>query len=100
MDQKYRARQRLNYTVGDVNDKLAYGGLRGIKFAFSWGYFGHDEALHGVVFFDTSAVKTGLVWFFPLFWGDGGRKKGGRGHGTDARAHDRLPRRDWGKRLF
>lgn len=41
LDQKYRARQRLNYTVGDINDKPAYGGLRGIKFAFSWGYFGH-----------------------------------------------------------
>lgn len=40
-NERYRARQRLNYTVGDINDKPAYGGLRGIKFAFSWGYFGH-----------------------------------------------------------
>ncbi len=40
-DQKYRARTRTNYTVGDCNDKAAYGGLRGIKFAFSWGLFGH-----------------------------------------------------------
>lgn len=37
----YRARQRMNYTVGDINDKPSYGGLRGIKFAFSWGLFGH-----------------------------------------------------------
>lgn len=40
-NEKFRARQRLNYTVGDVNDVPAYGGLRGIKFAFSWGLFGH-----------------------------------------------------------
>ena len=40
-NEKYRARQRLNYTVGDVNDRPSYGGLRGIKFAFSWGLFGH-----------------------------------------------------------
>ena len=40
-NEKYRARQRLNYTVGDINDNPAYGGLRGIKFAFSWGLFGH-----------------------------------------------------------
>ncbi|MBQ7642425.1 MAG: DUF4838 domain-containing protein [Clostridia bacterium] len=37
----YRARQRLNYTVGEINDKPAYGGLRGLNFAFSWGLFGH-----------------------------------------------------------
>ena len=40
-DEKYRARHRLTYTVGDTNDKPAYGGLRGLKFAFYWGYFGH-----------------------------------------------------------
>lgn len=40
-DEKFRARRRLNFTVGDVNDKVAYGGLRGVKFAFSWGLFGH-----------------------------------------------------------
>lgn len=40
-DEKYRARHRLTYTVGDTNDFPAYGGLRGLKFAFYWGYFGH-----------------------------------------------------------
>ncbi len=40
-DQRYRARQRTNFTVGDINDVPSYGDLRGIKFAFSWGLFGH-----------------------------------------------------------
>ena len=40
-DEKFRVRRRLNYTVGDINDKPAYGGVRGIKYAFSWGLFGH-----------------------------------------------------------
>ncbi len=40
-DERYRARHRLTFTVGDINDIPAYGGLRGLKFAFYWGYFGH-----------------------------------------------------------
>lgn len=37
----FRARHRANYTVGDTNDTPSYGGIRGIKYAFSWGLFGH-----------------------------------------------------------
>lgn len=44
-DEKYRARHRLTYTVGDTNDVPAYGNLRGLKFAFYWGYFGHTFEL-------------------------------------------------------
>ncbi len=40
-DEKFRVRNRLNYTVGDINDVPAYGGVHGIKYAFSWGLFGH-----------------------------------------------------------
>lgn len=40
-DEKFRARRRLHFTVGETNGKIAYGGLRGIEFAFSWGLFGH-----------------------------------------------------------
>ena len=66
------------------------------------GYFGHDEALHGVVFFDTSAVKNGFGMVSPpLFFGEtGGEKKGGAGMAQMPRAHDRLAAEDWGKRLF
>lgn len=37
----FRARHAMTYTVGDINDKASYGNLRGLKFAFSWGLFGH-----------------------------------------------------------
>lgn len=40
-DEKFRARKRLSFTVGETNNKLAYGNLRGVEFAFSWGLFGH-----------------------------------------------------------
>ncbi len=39
--EKYRERQRLNFTVGDTNDVPSKSGIRGLKFAFYWGYFGH-----------------------------------------------------------
>lgn len=41
----FRTRQRCNFTVGDTNDKPSYGGIRGLKFAFSWGLFGHTFEL-------------------------------------------------------
>ncbi len=40
-DQAFRARKRMTYTVGDTNDLPAYGGVRGMKYAFSWGLYGH-----------------------------------------------------------
>lgn len=40
-DERFRARQRLKYTVGETNNKPAFGNIRGIEFAFGWGYFGH-----------------------------------------------------------
>lgn len=77
------------------------GGVFALRADVSWGYFGHDEALHGVVFFDTSAVKNGFGMVSPPFFGGTGvEKKGGAGMAQMPRAHDRLPRRDWGKRLF
>ncbi len=42
-DQPFRARKRLSFTVGETNNKPAYGNLRGIEFAFSWGLFGHTH---------------------------------------------------------
>ena len=41
----FRTRQRCNFTVGDINDFPSYGGVRGLKFAFSWGLFGHTFEL-------------------------------------------------------
>lgn len=40
-DEKFRARQRLKFTVGKVNRKPAFGGINGVEFAFDWGLFGH-----------------------------------------------------------
>lgn len=40
-DEKYRTRQRLEFTVGEINNRKAYGDLSGVEFAFDWGLFGH-----------------------------------------------------------
>ncbi len=42
-DERFRARHRLNFTVGETNNRLAYGHLQGVEFAFSWGMFGHTH---------------------------------------------------------